>query len=164
MTSSPRARPLYFTLREGRAARAAAFRCLFVIQPPEMTHWLGVEEVFREEQHNKAKAVFRLHSRKLKNWGFDDMLAEEIIREGNKAEEILKLVEEDRRVRHSRAWRIDRSGWTWAACFLARCWRKSCELSYSDNDCSRDTHFRRNPGPRLTLSLSFDLKSGVHAA
>ena len=60
-----------------------------------MTHWLGVEEAFREEQHNKARAVFRLHSRKLKNWGFEDMLAEEIIREGHKAEEIVKLLEED---------------------------------------------------------------------
>jgi nucleotide-binding universal stress UspA family protein len=68
---------------------------LFVIEPPEMTHWLGVEEAFREEQHNKARAVFRLRSRKLKNWGFEDMAPEEIIREGQKAEEIVKLIEED---------------------------------------------------------------------
>lgn len=67
---------------------------LFVIEPPEMTHWLGVEEVFREEQHNKARAVFRLHSRKLKNWGFH-IVHEEIVREGQKAEEIVKLIEED---------------------------------------------------------------------
>ncbi len=68
---------------------------LFVIEPPEMTHWLGVEQAFREEQHNKARAVFRLRSRKLKNWGFEEMVPEEFIREGQKAEEIVKLIEED---------------------------------------------------------------------
>ncbi len=68
---------------------------LFVIQPPEMTHWLGVEEAFREEQYNKARAVFRLHTRKLKNWGFEELGPEEIIREGQLAEEIVRLIEED---------------------------------------------------------------------
>jgi nucleotide-binding universal stress UspA family protein len=85
---------LFYAARRASRTRGG-LSLLFVIQPPEMTHWLGVEAVFREEQYNKAKAVFRLHNRKLKNWGFDDMLAEEIIREGQKAEEILKLVEED---------------------------------------------------------------------
>jgi nucleotide-binding universal stress UspA family protein len=85
---------LFYAARRARRT-GGGLSLLFVIQPPEMTHWLGVEEAFREEQYNKAKAVFRLHNRKLKNWGFDDMLAEEIIREGHKAEEILKLVEED---------------------------------------------------------------------
>jgi nucleotide-binding universal stress UspA family protein len=69
---------------------------LFVIEPPEMTHWLGVEEAYRDEQHQKARAVFRLRARKLKAWGFDDVSHEEIIREGYKADEIVKLIEEDR--------------------------------------------------------------------
>jgi nucleotide-binding universal stress UspA family protein len=68
---------------------------LYVIAPPEMSHWLGVEETFREEQINKARAVFRLYGRKLKNWGFEDMQPEEHIREGQKADEILKLILED---------------------------------------------------------------------
>ncbi|MDH3582116.1 MAG: universal stress protein, partial [Hyphomicrobiales bacterium] len=58
-------------------------------------HWLGVEEVAREEGMNKAKAVFRLFGRKLKLLGFEDIAVEELIREGAKAEEIVKLVEED---------------------------------------------------------------------
>jgi nucleotide-binding universal stress UspA family protein len=69
---------------------------LFVIEPPEMTHWLGVEEAFREEQWVKARAVFRLRARKLRGWGFEGVGHEEIIREGHKAEEIVKLIEEDR--------------------------------------------------------------------
>ncbi len=68
---------------------------LFVIEPPTMTHWLGVEAAFREEQQNKARAVFRLYGRKLKSWGFDSLEAEEIVREGQKADEIVALIEED---------------------------------------------------------------------
>jgi nucleotide-binding universal stress UspA family protein len=85
---------LFFAAR--RAQRTGGgLALLYVIEPPEMSHWLGVEEAFREEQYNKARAVFRLHGRKLKNWGFEGILPEEIIREGQKAEEIVKLIEED---------------------------------------------------------------------
>jgi len=69
---------------------------LFVIEPPEMSHWLGVADTFRDEQYQKARAVFRLRARKLKTWGFEGIGHEEIIREGHKAEEIVKLIEDDR--------------------------------------------------------------------
>src|SRR5665811_1381339 len=40
---------------------------LYVIEPGvDFQHWLGVEEIAREEGHAKAKAVFRLFGRKLK--------------------------------------------------------------------------------------------------
>ncbi len=69
---------------------------LYVVEPGvEFQHWLGIEEVAREEGHNKARAVFRLFGRKLKTMGFEDVVPEEIVREGTKAEEIRKLVEED---------------------------------------------------------------------
>lgn len=85
---------LYYAAR--RATKTGGrLALLYVIQPAEMTHWLGVEEAFREEQNNKARAVFRLLQRKLKGWGFEDMVAEEIIREGQKADEIMKLINED---------------------------------------------------------------------
>lgn len=85
---------LYYAAR--RAVRTqGSLAMLYVIQPPEMGHWLGVEEAFREEQANKARAVFRLYGRKLKNWGFEDLTPEEIVRAGSKAEEIVKLIEED---------------------------------------------------------------------
>ncbi len=69
---------------------------LYVIEPGvEFQHWLGIEEVAREEGLNKAKAVFRLFGRKLKTMGFDSLEPEEIVREGMKDEEITKLIEED---------------------------------------------------------------------
>ena len=68
---------------------------LYVIEPGVDFQWLGVEDVAREEGHNKAKAVFRLFGRKLKAMGFEDLVPEEIVREGMKAEEITKLIEED---------------------------------------------------------------------
>lgn len=69
---------------------------LYVIEPgAEFQHWLGIEEIAREEGHNKARAVFRLFGMKLKAMGFEDVVPEEIVREGAKAEEIRKLVEED---------------------------------------------------------------------
>ncbi len=39
--------------------------------------------------------MFRLFGRKLKAMGFEDLVPEEIVREGVKADEILKLIEED---------------------------------------------------------------------
>ena len=85
---------LYYAAR--RAQRTGGgLALLFVIEPPEMSHWLGVADMFRDEQHQKARAVFRLRARNLKNWGFEEIAHEEIIREGYKAEEIVKLIEED---------------------------------------------------------------------
>ena len=69
---------------------------LYVIEPEgEGMHWLGVEEVAREEGLNKARAVFRLFSRKLKAFGFDKLVPEKLVREGAKAEEIAQAIEED---------------------------------------------------------------------
>jgi nucleotide-binding universal stress UspA family protein len=85
---------LYYAAR--RAERTGGgLALLFVIPPAEMGHWLGVEQAFREELHAKALAVFRLLNRKLKNWGFN-IMPEEIVRQGAKAEEIVKLIEDDR--------------------------------------------------------------------
>lgn len=79
-----------------RAQRTSGSLALvYVVEPGGFEHWLGVEEIAREEGMNKAKAVFRLFTRKLKAIGFEDMEPEEIIREGQKAEQIMQLIEED---------------------------------------------------------------------
>lgn len=68
---------------------------LFVIEPADFEHWLGVADAYREEAQAKALAVFRLYGRKLKIWGYEDIEPEEIVREGAKAEQIMALIHED---------------------------------------------------------------------
>lgn len=68
---------------------------LFVIEPQEFQQWMGVRQVQLEEETNKAKALFRLFRRKLVQAGFDQVATEEIIREGDKAAEIVRLIAED---------------------------------------------------------------------
>ncbi|RIA55034.1 universal stress protein [Dichotomicrobium thermohalophilum] len=69
---------------------------LFVIEPGSFQHWLAVEEAQREEGLSKAQAVFRLYTRKLKYWGLDELPREQIVREGDKADEIRRVIEEDK--------------------------------------------------------------------
>jgi nucleotide-binding universal stress UspA family protein len=68
---------------------------LFVIQPEEYQHWMGVRAVQIEEETNKARALFRLFRRKLNQNGLEAVPSEEVIREGDKAQEIVKLIDED---------------------------------------------------------------------
>jgi nucleotide-binding universal stress UspA family protein len=68
---------------------------LYVVEPADFQHWLGVETAYREEAQAKAKAIFRLHTRKLKNWGYEDVVPEEIIREGATADELKALIQDD---------------------------------------------------------------------
>jgi len=69
---------------------------LYVIEPQEFQHWVGVRQVQLEEETNKARALFRLFRRKLHNVGFENIAVEEVVREGsNKAETLLRLIEED---------------------------------------------------------------------
>jgi nucleotide-binding universal stress UspA family protein len=68
---------------------------LYVIEPQDFQHWIGVRDVQRQEEVNKATAIFRLFRRKLAAAKFDDIPVEEVIREGSKPEQILNLVRED---------------------------------------------------------------------
>lgn len=68
---------------------------LYVIEPGEFQHWMGVRQVQLEEETTKAKATFRLFRRKLSHAGFDAIDCEDVIREGRKNEEIVKLIQED---------------------------------------------------------------------
>jgi nucleotide-binding universal stress UspA family protein len=68
---------------------------LYVVEPQHFQHWVGVRQLQLEEETNKAKALFRLFRRKLAQAGFEDIACEEVVREGETAEEILKLIAED---------------------------------------------------------------------
>lgn len=68
---------------------------LYVIEPQDFGHWIGVQQAEIEEEANKGRAVMRLLRRKLGQAGFDQIPVEEVIRTGKKSEEVAKLIEED---------------------------------------------------------------------
>jgi nucleotide-binding universal stress UspA family protein len=85
---------LYFAAsRIGHTGGQIVF--LYVIEPQGFHQWMGVRQTQIDEETNKARALFRLHRRKLNQAGFEQIPTEEVIREGKKAEEIVKLIEED---------------------------------------------------------------------
>jgi nucleotide-binding universal stress UspA family protein len=68
---------------------------LYVIEPQDFQHWMGVKEIQKEEETQKARALFRLVRRKLANAGLDDVTCEDVIREGALSDEIVGMIEED---------------------------------------------------------------------
>jgi nucleotide-binding universal stress UspA family protein len=68
---------------------------LYVIEPQDFQHWMGVKDVQRQEGVNKAAAIFRLFRRKMTLAGFDEAVIEEVIREGSKPEQIVDLIQGD---------------------------------------------------------------------
>jgi nucleotide-binding universal stress UspA family protein len=66
---------------------------LYVIEPGDFQHWLGVEKIMREEaQANAMAALDGFASKVRQTLGIEPEL---VIREGKPSEEIHKLIEED---------------------------------------------------------------------
>ncbi|MBN9249670.1 MAG: universal stress protein UspA [Mesorhizobium sp. 61-13] len=66
---------------------------LYVIEPDDFQHWLGVEKIMREEAAATANAALDSHANKVRQkFGIEPEL---VVREGKKVEEIHKLIEED---------------------------------------------------------------------
>jgi nucleotide-binding universal stress UspA family protein len=84
---------LYFAA--SRALHTGGVVVLLYVIEVENQFWGGVRQVQIEEESNKAKAVFRLLRRKIANEGFDQVEVEEVLREGKKVDEIIKLIDED---------------------------------------------------------------------
>lgn len=70
-----------------------ALLLLFVIEPGEVQHWLGVEQIMREEAQATAAAALDSNAAKVREAiGIEPEL---VIREGSPSDEIHKLIEED---------------------------------------------------------------------
>ena len=66
---------------------------LYVIEPGDFQHWLGVEKIMREEANATASAALDAAATHVREkLGIEPEL---VIREGKPAEEIHKLIEED---------------------------------------------------------------------
>ena len=66
---------------------------LYVIEPDDFQHWLGVEKIMREEANTTARSALDTYAGKVRQKaGIEPEL---VVREGKRAEEIHKLIEED---------------------------------------------------------------------
>ncbi len=66
---------------------------LFVIEPSDFQHWLGVEKIMRDEALQAARAALDVHASKVRERiGIEPEL---VVREGKPSEEIHRLIEDD---------------------------------------------------------------------
>ena len=86
-------RAVYFASR--RALRTgASVIMLRVIETAERNQqWLGVADIMRAEAHEEANAVLDRHAARISS--ITGVMPERVIREGDKSEEMLKLIDED---------------------------------------------------------------------
>ncbi len=69
-------------------------KMLYVVEP-DAQFWGGVRQVQIDEETNKAKALFRLLSRKLAKEGFESVVVEEVIVEGKRVDMISAEIDKD---------------------------------------------------------------------
>ena len=81
--------------RAGRVGGGVAL--LHVIEPPDFQHWMGVEEVMREEAREAAERL--LQGLAAQVYDESEIRPELIIREGQKRDELLAQIEEDPDIR-----------------------------------------------------------------
>lgn len=86
-------RAVSYAARRARATGGALI-LVYVIEPGDFQHWLGVEEIMRAESREAAETALSREASKIRETlGIE---AECVIREGTTAEEIHNLIEEDR--------------------------------------------------------------------
>lgn len=66
---------------------------LYVLAPGDFQHWLGVENIMRAEAQDEARRVLGEFAEKARKWA--EVEPEMVIREGNRADEVVNLIDED---------------------------------------------------------------------
>lgn len=85
-------RAVYFAARRALHTNGIVVM-LYVIEPGDFQHWLGVEAVMRAEKQDEARRVLGEFAEKMRVWTGTE--PEFKIREGGRSEEILAAIEED---------------------------------------------------------------------
>ncbi|MEJ8572718.1 universal stress protein [Microbaculum marinum] len=85
-------RAVYFASRRAQNT-GGKLVMLFVMEPGDFQHWLGVENIMRAEAQDEARRVLGEFAEKARKWA--DVEPELVIREGNAAEEVRNLINED---------------------------------------------------------------------
>jgi len=70
---------------------------LNVIEPPDFQHWMGVEQVMRDEARAEAEALLQDLAEEIQR--DTHIIPEFAIRDGNVKEQLLQLIEEDPDIR-----------------------------------------------------------------
>lgn len=85
-------RALFFASR--RAARSGGALILVTVVPPaDFQHWMGVEQIMREEALEEANALIERAADKARKYAQID--PETVVREGYPADEVQALIDED---------------------------------------------------------------------
>lgn len=85
-------RAIYYAVRRAERTKGSVVM-LYVMEPGEFQHWLGVEAIMRQEARAAAEAVFEGYVERVHE--YSSMTPECVIREGTPSAEIRSLIEED---------------------------------------------------------------------
>jgi nucleotide-binding universal stress UspA family protein len=86
-------RAVYFASRRALRTGASVVMLRVIEMQDQNQQWLGVADIMRAEAHEEANAVLDRHAARASS--ITGVMPERVIREGEKATELLKLIEED---------------------------------------------------------------------
>ncbi len=86
-------RAVYFASRRALRTGASVIMLRVIETHDRNQQWLGVADIMRAEAHEEANSVLDRHAARVSS--ITGVMPERVIREGEKAEELLKLIEED---------------------------------------------------------------------
>jgi nucleotide-binding universal stress UspA family protein len=86
-------RALYFASRRALRIGATVLMLRVIETHDRNQQWLGVADIMRAEAHEEANSVLDRHAARISS--ITGVMPERVIREGDKSEEMLKLIDED---------------------------------------------------------------------
>jgi nucleotide-binding universal stress UspA family protein len=86
-------RAVYFASRRALRTGASVIMLRVIETADRNQQWLGVADIMRAEAHEEANSVLDRHAARISS--ITGVMPERVIREGDKAEEMLKLIDED---------------------------------------------------------------------
>jgi nucleotide-binding universal stress UspA family protein len=86
-------RAVYFASRRAMRTGAGVVMLRVVETRDRNQQWLGVADIMRAEAHEEANAVLDRHAARISS--ITGVMPDRVIREGDKADELLKLIDED---------------------------------------------------------------------
>ena len=86
-------RALYFASRRALRIGATVVMLRVIETHDRNQQWLGVADIMRAEAHEEANSVLDRHAARISS--ITGVMPDRIIREGDKADEMLKLIDED---------------------------------------------------------------------